>query len=141
VKLVALTDLFPKATFPTLLRHKGSSHPPRPSFDYDCHAPGARQRGLTWLETAPLIQVLPVTDARKPYPLSWEEQRLLFQALPDHMTRIMCLFKVNTGCREQDVCQLRWDWEVPVPEIDTSAFIVPCEEPGRPVGGVETKSA
>ena len=22
----------------------------------------------------------------------------------------MCLFKVNTGCREQEVCQLRWDW-------------------------------
>ena len=22
----------------------------------------------------------------------------------------MCLLKVNTGCREQEVCQLRWDW-------------------------------
>ena len=82
------------------------------------------ENGMTWLETAPLIQMLPVTDARKPYPLSWEEQRQLFQALPDHLAR-MCLFKVNTGCREQEVCQLRWDWEVRVPELNTSVFIIP----------------
>ena len=37
----------------------------------------------------------------------------------------MCLFKVNIGCREQEVCQLRWDWEVEVPELDTSVFIIP----------------
>jgi integrase len=40
----------------------------------------------------------------------------------------MCLFKVNTGCREQEVCQLRWDWEVRVPELDTSVFIIPGEQ-------------
>ena len=84
------------------------------------------EHGLSWLETPPLIPMLPVTDARKPYPLSWEEQRALFQALPDHLAR-MCLFKVNTGCREQEVCQLRWDWEVRVPELDTSVFIIPGE--------------
>lgn len=39
----------------------------------------------------------------------------------------MCLFKVNTGCREKDVCQPRWDWEIRVPELDTSMFIVPGE--------------
>jgi integrase len=83
--------------------------------------------GLTWLDTAPLIQMLPVTDARKPYPLSWEEQRALFQRLPGHLAR-MCLFKVNTGCREQEVCQLLWEWEVQVPELDTSVFIIPGEQ-------------
>lgn len=82
------------------------------------------ENGLTWLQTPPLIQMLPVTDARMPYPLSWEEQRQLFQALPDHLAR-MCLFKVNTGCREQEVCQLRWDWEVQVPELNSSLFIIP----------------
>ncbi len=80
--------------------------------------------GMTWLDTPPLIQMLQVTDARPPYPLSWEEQRTLFKALPDHLAR-MALFKVNTGCREQEVCQLRWDWEVEVPQLDTSVFIVP----------------
>jgi len=84
------------------------------------------ENGLTWLDTPPLIQMLPVTDARPPYPLSWEEQRTLFRALPDHLAR-MALFKVNTGCREQEVCQLKWDWEVKVPELDTSVFIVPGE--------------
>ncbi len=80
--------------------------------------------GLTWLDVPPLIQMLPVNDARKPYPLSWEEQRKLFQGLPGHLAR-MYLFKVNTGCREQEVCQLRWEWEVRVPELDTSVFIIP----------------
>jgi hypothetical protein len=37
----------------------------------------------------------------------------------------MALFKVNTGCREGEVCRLRWDWEVKVPELETSVFIVP----------------
>lgn len=82
------------------------------------------ENGLTWLEAAPLIRMLPVNDARKPYPLSWEEQSRLFQALPDHLAR-MSLFKVNTGCREQEVCQLRWEWEVRVPEFDTSVFVIP----------------
>ena len=83
--------------------------------------------GLTWLETAPLIQMFPLNDARKPYPLSWDEQRELFKALPDHLAR-MCLYKVNTGCREQEVCQLRWDWEIDVPELNTSVFLIPDEQ-------------
>lgn len=37
----------------------------------------------------------------------------------------MALFKVNTGLREQEVVNLRWSWEVPVPELDTSVFVVP----------------
>src|SRR6266478_8142290 len=37
----------------------------------------------------------------------------------------MALFKVNTGLREQEVVNLRWSWEVPVPELDTSVFIMP----------------
>jgi len=56
----------------------------------------------------PLIQMLPLNDVRKPYPLSWEEQVTLLQALPSHLARI-CLFKINTGCREQEVCRLRWE--------------------------------
>lgn len=84
------------------------------------------ENGMTWLATPPLIQLLSVTDARRPHPLSWEEQNKLFQALPDHLAR-MCLFKVNTGCREQEVCQLKWDWEVKVPELNTSVFLIPAE--------------
>jgi len=82
------------------------------------------ESGNTWLETAPLIQLLPTTDARKPFPISWEEQATLMQALPDHLAS-MCLFKVNTGCREQEVCQLRWEWEIEISELSTSVFIIP----------------
>jgi integrase len=82
------------------------------------------ERGMTWLEKAPKIKLLPVTDARSPYPLSWEEQALLFQELPDHLA-CMAMFKVNTGTREQEVCTLRWADEVKVPELDTSVFIIP----------------
>jgi integrase len=82
--------------------------------------------GLTWLEHQPKIKLLKVTDARKPYPLSWDEQTRLFQKLPGHLAR-MALFKVNTGCREQEVCSLRWEWEIEVPELDTSVFLIPEE--------------
>lgn len=37
----------------------------------------------------------------------------------------MCLFKVNTGTREQEVCQLRWEWEIVVPGLGTSVFLIP----------------
>jgi integrase len=37
----------------------------------------------------------------------------------------MALFKVNTGCRNREVCGLHWEWEVAVPELETSVFIVP----------------
>jgi integrase len=84
-------------------------------------------QGMTWLEYAPKIKLLPVKDGRQTFPLAREEQAILFQELPDHLAR-MALFKVNTGCREQEVCGLRWDYEVKVPELETSVFIVPGEK-------------
>ncbi len=75
--------------------------------------------------TAPKIKLLPENDRRSPYPLSWEEQFRLFSQLPKHLVN-MALFKVNTGCREQEVCSLRWDWEVSVPELKTSVFLIPA---------------
>ena len=83
------------------------------------------EHGLTWLETAPRIKFLPEHDRRDPYPLSWEEQTDLFQELPPHLAR-MALFKVNTGCREGEVCNLLWEWEAPVPELGTSIFLIPA---------------
>jgi len=60
---------------------------------------------LTWLATASKIKLLSQLDARKPCPLSWEQQERLFNELPDHLAK-MALFKVNTGCRVQEVCSL-----------------------------------
>jgi len=80
--------------------------------------------GLTWIEHAPKIRLLPDTQRRPPHPLSWEEQGRLFRELPAHLAR-MALFAVNTGCRDQEICGLRWEWEVKVPELGTSVFIIP----------------
>ena len=80
--------------------------------------------GLTWLVTAPRIKLLPDTNKRAPYPLSWGEQRRMFRELPDYLGE-MALFAVNTGCRDGEVCSLHWDWEVDVPELGTTVFIIP----------------
>jgi integrase len=63
-------------------------------------------------------------DKREPYPLSIDEERLLFSELNGHLAS-MALFKVNTGLREQEVVNLSWQWEVQVPELDSSIFVVP----------------
>ncbi|MCB1623900.1 MAG: hypothetical protein KDI32_04895 [Pseudomonadales bacterium] len=44
--------------------------------------------GLTWLETAPLIRLLPNDQARKPYPLSWGKQQLQLTELDAHLVRM-----------------------------------------------------
>lgn len=80
--------------------------------------------GLTWLAVAPKIRLLPDTDKRLPYPLSWDEQTRLFRELPEHLVS-MALFAVNTGCRDSEICGLKWDWEVQVPELETSVFMIP----------------
>jgi integrase len=82
------------------------------------------EQGLTWLHGAPKIRLLPDKQKRQPYPLTWEEQARLFKELPGHLAA-MALFAVNTGCRDQEVCKLRWEWEVRVPELGTSVFIIP----------------
>ena len=81
-------------------------------------------QGLTWLSAAPKIKLVPDLHKRPPYPLSWEEQERLFGELPEYLAQ-MALFAVNTGCRDQEICSLRWDWEVAVPQLVTSAFIIP----------------
>jgi len=82
------------------------------------------EHGLTWLASTPKIRLLPDTDKRQPYPLCWEEQTKLFKKLPSHLAE-MALFAVNTGCRDGEICHLRWEWEVEVPAFNTSVFIIP----------------
>lgn len=84
------------------------------------------ENGTPWLRQAPpRLSRLPTKgQGSRPYPLSWNEQDKLFKALPRHLADA-ALFAVNTGCREQEVCQLRWDWEVAVPDLEISVFILP----------------
>lgn len=84
-----------------------------------------------WLDAVPMIEMLDEkATQRSPYPLSWDEQAILFDELPGHLTK-MALYKVNTGSREQEVCKLRWDWEISVPELKTSVFLIPANFGGR----------
>jgi integrase len=84
-----------------------------------------------WLDSVPMLTKLEEKkSSRKPYPMSWDEQSILFGELPAHL-QTMALFKVNTGCREQEVCKLRWDWEISVPELSTSVFLIPADFGGR----------
>ena len=82
------------------------------------------ENGKSWLETPPLIRFVDWNDKRRPYPLSWDEQDLLFQQMPKHLAT-MALFKVNTGLREQEVCGLRWQQEQVLPNLGTSVFVIP----------------
>jgi hypothetical protein len=56
---------------------------------------------MTWLDRAPHITVLPETNRRSAYPLSWEERGYLLRALPAHLVK-MALYKMNSGRREQE---------------------------------------
>ncbi len=75
------------------------------------------------MHKASKIELLPETDRNESYPLSQNEQVRLFNELPPHLRR-MALFAVNTGCRDQEVCNLKWEWEVKIPE--GSVFILPA---------------
>jgi len=79
---------------------------------------------LTWLHEAPSIELLKVNDQRPGYPINWDEQAQLLDALPSHL-REMAHFMLNTGCRDQEVCHLRWEWEFPVDGLDTTLFVIP----------------
>lgn len=81
-------------------------------------------QGRTWLESAPMISMLPLNDVRRPRPISWAEQRKLLPLLPPHLQR-MVLFDLNTGVRDDVVCNLRWEWEIFLKELECSVFIVP----------------
>jgi len=88
------------------------------------------EQGLSWLQTAPMIELLPNPDKREPYPLDLEEQRLLFSELPVHIAE-MALYAVNTGCREQEVCRLKWVYEVRLQEYESRVFVIPHNFGGR----------
>jgi len=85
------------------------------------------ENGRPWLATQPMLQKLPLNDQRAPRPITWAQQSVLMPLLPLHLGS-MVLFDLNTGARDDVVCQLRWQWEVQVPldkDQTISVFIVP----------------
>lgn len=87
-----------------------------------------RDDGKPWLASAPLIELMDEAEQRRPpYPITWAEQAKLVPALPQHLQRPV-LFALNTGARDDNVCGLMWEWEVPVPELQRSVFVIPAAE-------------
>lgn len=82
--------------------------------------------GRPWLRQAPpkLTRLSTKGKQAKPYPLSWDEQSRLLKVLPRHLADAI-LFAVNTGCRELEICQLRWEWEVAIQDLAVSVFVLP----------------
>lgn len=80
--------------------------------------------GMTWLDTAPMIPDVDFKDARDPAPITWSEQGRLLQELPEHV-KAMAEFAVHTGCRESEICALKWEWEVVLPD-NGFGFILPA---------------
>ena len=84
------------------------------------------EQGFTWLAQVPKITMESLAGTQaKPYPLSWSEQDRLLRELEDDLAEV-CLFKVNTGLREREVCELRWDWEFALVDHDASVFMIPA---------------
>ena len=83
------------------------------------------ENGLSWIASAPKIRLLAELNKRLPYPLSKEEEQRLFDHLPSHLMQ-MAIFAVNTGCRDQEICRLQWQWQVSIPELNTYVFIIPA---------------
>src|SRR5690606_16718847 len=86
------------------------------------------REGRPWLAQAPArISRLPLKGKQaRSYPLSWDEQNRLLKEMPRHLADAV-LYGINTGCREQEICRLRWDWEVEIPASKTSVFILPAD--------------
>jgi integrase len=86
-----------------------------------------RDNGKPWLAAPPLIEMLDeAASKRAPYPISWQEQAKFLPRLPKHLAD-MVEFSLNTGARDENVCGLRWEWEVRVPELKRSVFIIPAD--------------
>ncbi len=79
------------------------------------------ESGEPWLRHEPPLIQMGRHEARKPHILTWSEQRRLLAELPRHLAD-MALFKLNTGTREREVVNLRWDWEV----RGHHAFLIPA---------------
>lgn len=85
-----------------------------------------RRDGKPWLATPPHITMVDGGDERPPRTLTWEQQNEHLSKLPPHL-HPMVLFALNTGVREEVVCNLQWSWLQEPPDLGISFFVVPPE--------------
>ena len=81
--------------------------------------------GLTWLLADPKSSCFPTSTSGHPIRSAGRSRGDCSRSFPTTWHRWHC-FAVNTGCRDQEICSLRWEWEVAVPQVATSVFIIPA---------------
>lgn len=86
------------------------------------------ENNMPWLDRRIKLKQLDLSgQQRPPRPITWPEQEALLSVLPPHL-QDMSLFCLNTGVRDNVACQLRWAWEVILPEFgNASVFLIPKE--------------
>jgi integrase len=83
------------------------------------------ESGRYWLEQVPTLPS-PEEDGRLPRPITQDEQVRLLKEMPGYLAS-MCLFALHTGCRDQEICGLKWDWEHSISDTDRMVFVIPRE--------------
>jgi integrase len=84
-----------------------------------------RENGKPWLPgLPPIITMLDEDDGRPAMQLTWKQQREHLPKLASHLGR-MALFDLNTGLRDEPLCNLRWEWELKLEQLGFSVFVVP----------------
>lgn len=80
-----------------------------------------------YLSSHPIITQLEEGDKEPTTPLEFaEEERLLAELNENYQD--LWIFATNTGLREQAQLGLRWEYEVKLPILNTTAFVIPAEE-------------
>ncbi len=75
------------------------------------------------LENIPSIRLLPQHDQRQPRPITYREELLILDDLPLHLKQ-MVLFALHTGCRDSEICGLKWEWEQNIEGLGR-LFVIP----------------
>jgi len=81
------------------------------------------EAGQPYLATVPAI-MRAKGRARAPYPISKDEEERLLAECPRHLRQLV-LFALHTGCRAGEIIALKWQWEVHLPELGVSVFVLP----------------
>jgi integrase len=69
-------------------------------------------------------RALAKADAHEPCPFSWQKQTWWLKALPAKLANVT-LLAGNTGRRDAEICNLRWEWDAVVPEMGAAVFVTP----------------
>ena len=80
------------------------------------------ENGRPWLDTAPML-IKVQGEKRRPRPIKSAEQEQLLKFMPDYLAN-MCLFMLNTGLRDQELCGLKWEDEREIQGTDSTVFII-----------------